>query len=94
MTITKKFTVLNKVGLHARPAAKFVKAAASLKENSVLVENLSKQTPQVNAKSFTSVLSISVQQNDEVMLTIEGNDAEAAMQIFTELFDTRFGEDE
>jgi phosphotransferase system HPr (HPr) family protein len=94
MSISKQFKVTNKVGLHARPAAKFVKAAASLKHNSILIENLSKQTPQVNAKSFTSVLSISVQQNDEILVTIDGENADAAMQTLTELFETNFGEDE
>ena len=94
MSVSKKFKVLNKVGLHARPAAKFVKAAAALKENSIVIENVTKGTPQVNAKSFTSVLSISVQQNDEVLLTIDGANAETALKTFTELFDTRFGEDE
>lgn len=94
MSISEKFIVRNKVGLHARPAAKFVKKAASYKENAVLIENLSKQTPQVNAKSFTSVLSISVQQNDEIMLTVEGENAETVMEAFKELFDANFGEEE
>lgn len=94
MSVSKKLKVLNKVGLHARPAAKFVQAAAALKENSIMIENLTKQTPPVNAKSFTSVLSIAAQQDDEVMLIIDGANAEAAMDIFTELFNTRFGEAE
>jgi len=94
MSVSKKFVVSNKVGLHARPAAKFVKTASSFKENKVLVENLTKTTPQINGKSFTSLLSISVQQNDEIMLTIEGENAESAMEKFTELFENKFGEEE
>lgn len=94
MTETNKFIVLNKVGLHARPAAKFVKYATSLKENKVFIENLSKKTPQVNAKSFTMVLSVAVEMNNEVLITIEGPNAEAAMRIFATMFETRFGEEE
>lgn len=94
MPISMKFTVLNKVGLHARPAAKFVKAAAAMKGSTVLLENLTKCTPQVNAKSFTGVLSISVQQNDEVKLTVEGPAEDTAIEIFTELFENKFGEEE
>jgi phosphotransferase system HPr (HPr) family protein len=94
MSVSKKFKVLNKVGLHARPAAKFVRAAASFKENTISVENLSKESDKVNAKSFTCVLSIGANQDDEVQVTVEGDNAEAAMEKFSELFDNRFGEDE
>ena len=94
MSVSKKFTVLNKVGLHARPAAKFVKAASKLKQNKVLVENITKETPQINGKSFTSILSIAVQQGNEILLTIEGENAEAALDMFTDMFDSKFGEEE
>jgi len=94
MATAQKFQVLNKVGLHARPAAKFVKTAASLKGNTIKIENLTKNSQPVNAKSFTSVLSISVQQNDEVLITVDGDNADDAMQLFASLFETKFGEPE
>lgn len=94
MSISKEFTVTNKVGLHARPAARFVKAAAKMDCNSIVITNVSKQTPQVNAKSFTCVLSIGANQNDVVRVTIDGDNAEEAMQTFDELFKTKFGEEE
>jgi phosphotransferase system HPr (HPr) family protein len=94
MPLTQKFQVLNKVGLHARPAAKFVKTAASLKGNKILIENLTKNSQPVNAKSFTSVLSISVQQNDEVLISVDGENADEALKIFKSLFNTKFGESE
>lgn len=94
MSITKEFTVTNKVGLHARPAARFVKAAAKMEGNSIVIANVTKQTPQVNAKSFTCVLSIGANQNDVVKLTIDGDNAEEAMSAFSELFKTNFGEEE
>ncbi len=94
MSKSQKFVVKNKVGLHARPAAKFVKAAAEMKGSTVLIENLTKKSTPVNAKSFTSVLSISVQQNDEVNLTVDGGDEEGALSVFRNLFETKFGEEE
>ena len=94
MSVNKKFIALNKVGLHARPAAKFVKYATSNKQNSIWIENLTKQTPRVNAKSFTMVLSISVQQNEEVQITVEGPDAENILLEFSNMFETKFGEEE
>jgi phosphotransferase system HPr (HPr) family protein len=94
MSISKDFTVTNKVGLHARPAARFVKAATKLQENSIVITNVTKQTPQVNAKSFTCVLSIGANQNDVVRLTIDGDNAEEAMATFGELFEANFGEEE
>jgi phosphotransferase system HPr (HPr) family protein len=94
MSITREFTVKNKVGLHARPAARFVKAAAKMEGNSIMITNVSKQTSPVNAKSFTCVLSIGANQNDVVKLTIDGDNAEEAMQVFDALFETSFGEEE
>ncbi len=90
----QKFVVINKIGLHARPAASFVKFAFSLKENDVWIENSTKQTTRVNAKSLIMLLSVSIQHNDEVLITIEGPNSEAAMQEFAHLFETRFGEPE
>lgn len=92
MNVSKKFLVRFPVGLHARPAANFVRTAVSLKENSILIENLSKSTATVNAKSFTSVLSISAEQNDEILITIEGENGEEAMELFTDLFEAGSGE--
>lgn len=93
MTVTKTFTVRNKVGLHARPAAKFVKTASSLKENEIKIENVSKNSQAVNAKSFTCVLSIAANKDDEVRLIIDGENAEEAMNKFEELFESVFNKE-
>ncbi len=93
-TAVQKFIVLNKIGLHARPAAKFVKFASSLKQNEVWIENITRQTNRVNAKSIIMVLSTSIQQNDEIRITIEGPNSMAAMQEFADMFKARFGEEE
>jgi phosphotransferase system HPr (HPr) family protein len=94
MSVSKEFTVTNKVGLHARPAACFVKTATKFDGNLIMIENLSKRTPRVNAKSFTCVLSIGACKNDVVKLTIDGENADKALCTFGELFATNFGEED
>ena len=81
----------NKVGLHARPAAQFVKTANQFKSR-LTVENLTKGTPPANAKSILSVLSIAVQMNDRVRLSGEGGDEAAALSALCDLIESNFGE--
>jgi len=85
--------VRNKVGLHARPAASFVKMAAGFKAR-ITVENLTKGTPPASAKSILSVLSSAVQKDDKVRLTAEGEDEAAAIAALSELIKANFGEPE
>jgi phosphotransferase system HPr (HPr) family protein len=69
-----ELSILNDVGLHARPAATFVKEAASF-ESSLL---LRKDGREANAKSILSVLQLDVRQGDTLELVAEGADAAAA----------------
>lgn len=93
MTTFNELVIRNKVGLHARPAAQFVKTATQFKSKSS-VENLSKGTAPVNAKSILSVLSIAVQLNDRIRLTVEGSDEAAALAALCDLIEHNFGEPE
>lgn len=92
MPTSLELTVFNKVGLHARPAAQFVKKAASFKAQ-IQVENLSKATKAVNAKSLLSLLSISVQKDDRIRITANGEDESRAVDALRELVESNFGED-
>ena len=92
MTVVKELIVHNKVGLHARPAAFFVKTANTFK-SSVTVENLSRRTRSVNGKSLLSILSIAVQKDDRIKITIEGDDEQLAIDAFTDLIANNFGEE-
>lgn len=92
MATSLELTVVNKVGLHARPAAQFVKKAASFKSQ-VQVENLSKVTKAVNAKSLLSLLSISVQKQDHIRITASGEDESQAVDALRELVESNFGEE-
>ncbi len=92
MPTSLELTVVNKVGLHARPAAQFVKKAAGFKSQ-VQVENLSKVTKAVNAKSLLSLLSISVQKEDRIRITASGEDESQAVDALRELVESNFGEE-
>jgi phosphotransferase system HPr (HPr) family protein len=85
--------ISNKVGLHARPAALFVKTAASFTAK-VTLENLTRGTKPVNAKSILSVLGAAAKMDDRIRITADGNDEEAAVAALSELVNTRFGEAE
>ena len=86
-------TVKNQVGLHARPAALFVKKAKEF-PCTITVQNLTSQKPPANAKSALAVLTQAVQQGHQVLLTAEGEQADAALAALQQLIENNFGEDE
>ena len=88
---TLEITIVNKVGLHARPAAAFVRKAQGFK-SIVNIENHTKKTEAVNAKSFVKLLSIAVDRDNVVRITAEGEDELQAVQCLKELIDDNFGE--
>ena len=85
-----KIVVNHKVGLHARPAATFVKAANQFKSN-IQVATTERS---VNAKSILSVLTLGVNQGTEITIHAEGEDADAALQSLAALIEDNFGEAE
>jgi len=72
-------TVHDEAGLHARPAAAFVQAAAGYKA-AVRISNLRTGKGPVSAKSIIAVMGLGVRQGDEVRLHAEGEDAAQALQ--------------
>jgi phosphotransferase system HPr (HPr) family protein len=88
-TIT--LTIGHASGLHARPAAQFVKMAASF-PCAITVRNLAKDKPAVNAKSVLSVITQGVSQGHQVEVTAEGDRAEEALAALQELVAGNFGE--
>jgi len=86
-------TILNPSGLHARPAATFVRAAAEFSA-ALRVTNLTRDPERsVAANSLLSVLSLGVSQGHEVRITAEGDDADAALAALRELIESGLGED-
>ena len=73
--ITKEFTITNKLGLHARPAAKFVKVANRF-ESDIWVE---KDDEQVNGKSIMGLMMLAAGHGSRILVSVEGGDAETAI---------------
>lgn len=91
LSASREIEVRHKIGLHARPAALFVKTASGF-ASQIMVENLTKETAAVNAKSILSVLLVAVQMDDRVRITADGNDEEAAVTALCDLINSNFGE--
>lgn len=88
--LQKTTIIVNKLGLHARAAAKFV-TQASLFESDI---NLQRNNQKVNGKSIMGVMMLAAAKGSEVELIIDGADENQAMQSLLELIENRFGEAE
>lgn len=75
MSAQRTVTVASSQGLHARPAKLFVEAA----QNAGAEITIAKGDKQVNAASILGVMSLGVDHGDQVVLTAEGDGAEAAL---------------
>jgi phosphocarrier protein HPr len=88
MTVSKELTICNKMGMHARPAAQFVKRASKYKCD-VWVE---KDDEPVNGKSIMGLMMLAAGRGETIRLTTDGSDAEAAMADLEELILSGFGD--
>jgi len=86
-----ELTIRNPSGLHARPAALFVRTAARY-TSKISVENLDRGSPPVDAKSVLLVLTAGVQRGHRIRLTAEGPDEADAIAGLRELIESGFGE--
>jgi phosphotransferase system HPr (HPr) family protein len=85
-------TVRNASGLHARPAAAFVRAAAGLPVE-IRVTNLSRDPDRsAAAKSILGVMQLGVAQGHELRLEADGEGAETALQELRALIESGLGE--
>ena len=87
--IEKEIPVINRLGLHARPAAMFVRIASRYRAE-VWV---SKESEEVNGKSIMGLMMLAAGQGSKLRIRCEGPDAEKAMQELEELINARFNED-
>lgn len=81
-------TIINRLGLHARAAAKFVNLAKTF-ESSVM---LAKDSEAVDGKSIMSVMLLAAPIGTELELTVRGGDEAEAMIALQHLISDRFGE--
>ena len=86
---SKDLVILNRLGMHARPSARFVKLTSSFKSE-IWVE---KDGEQVNGKSIMGLMMLAAGQGSKLRVTAEGPDAETAMQNIENLVQSRFDEE-
>ncbi|KAB8332250.1 phosphoenolpyruvate--protein phosphotransferase [Scytonema tolypothrichoides VB-61278] len=93
--ITKeiRLVVRNSLGLHARPAAKFVATAARFLSQ-IKVQNITKGTEVVRADSINQVATLGVRQGHELVITATGSDADEALAALQTLVENNFGEED
>ena len=81
--------IKNKYGLHARPAAEFVKLATQF-QSEIWVR---KQELEVNGKSIMGMMMLAAECGAEITIRADGDDASEAVDQLTALVNNRFGED-
>ncbi len=87
--IQKELEILNKLGLHARAAAKFVKCASPF-ECEIQV---GKDAMTVNGKSIIGVLLLAAPKGSRILVIADGPDEHNAVDALTDLVNNLFGEE-
>lgn len=87
--IERATEIVNRLGLHARAAAKLVHTAGAFQSQITL----SKDGEEVDAKSILGILLMAAAQGSQVVVRTEGEDEHAAMDAVLELIADRFGEE-
>ncbi len=88
--LEREIEITNKLGLHARAAAKLVKVAGAYTSS---IE-IKKQDQRVNAKSIMSVMMLAASHGNRITIFVQGDDQEDAMASILALIESKFGEDE
>jgi phosphocarrier protein len=87
--VEKEVPIVNRLGLHARPAAMFVRIA-SRHRSEIWV---SKEGEEVNGKSIMGLMMLAAGQGSKLRIRCEGPDAEKAIEELEQLINARFNED-
>lgn len=88
--LSEDVEIINKLGLHARAAAKLVKVASAFEANI----DIERDGHKVNAKSIMGVMMLAASQGTQLNISIEGVDQVDAMDAVLDLINNRFDEDE
>ena len=87
--IIKIVKIINKLGLHARPAALLVQEASKYSSNIELEANGIK----VNGKSIMGVMMLAAAYNNELKIIVNGEDAKSAIKAIEALINSKFDEE-
>ena len=86
--LSNEFLIVNKLGLHARASALFVKTASRFTSEI----KLAKEGVEVNGKSIMGIMMLAASKGTTVRLTVSGPDEVEAMQVIGDLVNNGFGE--
>ncbi len=87
--VEQDLKILNRLGLHARPAALIAQTAAGF-ESSI---ELTKDQVTINAKSIMGVMMLAAEFGASVHVCIKGNDEQQAFEALKKLFEDKFNEE-
>lgn len=85
----KEFKIKNRLGIHARPAAKFAQAASSF-DSAIRVM---KDGLEVNGKSIMGIMMLAAAQGNLIQVEAEGPDETEALRVLGDLIDRKFDEE-
>ncbi len=86
--IEKKVKIVNKAGMHTRPASAIVKIASKYKSDFYIVKN----NFRINGKSIIGVMTLAAEQGSELTLELDGDDEVKASEELVKFFEDGFGE--
>jgi phosphocarrier protein HPr len=86
--INREVTIINRAGLHTRPAASLVKTAARFQAEFYI----EKDGMEINGKSIIGVMTLAAEQGSVLGLRFDGADEEAACNAIVDLFERGFDE--
>ena len=89
MTVERSVTITNKRGLHARASAKFVTLASS----QIATVEVEKDGSRVAGTSIMGLMMLGAAMGDNVLISAQGDGAEAAVAALCELVENKFGEE-
>jgi phosphocarrier protein HPr len=87
--IEKEISIVNRLGLHARPAAMFVRVASRFRSEIWVA----KESEEVNGKSIMGLMMLAAGQGSKLRIRCEGPDAVRAMEELEALINAGFNED-
>ena len=90
MQLSKEVEIINKLGMHARAAAKFVQLATRF-ESHIEVERNNKR---INGKSIMGVMMLAANKGSHITIHADGDDAELSIEQLKLLINNRFDEEE
>lgn len=85
----RTFTIKNRLGLHARPAAMFVQEAARYKSSIIVI----KDGLEVNGKSVMGLMLLAAESGSQLTVRADGSDELPALDALQRIFEGKFGEE-